>query len=145
MKPLRVLIFGSRTWDNRAPIEALLDGLSRRFKPLCIVEGCEPNGADSVACNYQAVYLPPDYPDVRHEHYPADWDRECDDRCYHKPRPDKCPAAGPLRNQRQLEEGRPHVGFGFIDKPLSESHGSKDMANRLREAGVPVYVTRKLT
>jgi hypothetical protein len=41
--------------------------------------------------------------------------------------------AGPLRNQRMIDEGRPHACIAFAG-----GRGTKDMRTRCRKAGVPV-------
>lgn len=48
-------------------------------------------------------------------------------------------AAGPLRNQRMLDEGRPDEVWAFTLN-LATSKGTKDMVTRARAAGVPVRV-----
>ena len=42
-------------------------------------------------------------------------------------------AAGPIRNQRMIDEGKPDVAIAFAG-----GRGTKDMVSRLRAAGVPV-------
>ena len=45
--------------------------------------------------------------------------------------------AGPKRNQRMLEEGKPDQSLAFTHN-LAGSRGTADMVRRLRAAGVPV-------
>ena len=64
---------------------------------------------------------------VQHLEFPADWGK-------HGKR------AGPIRNQQQLDEGRPELGLAFIDKPLVESRGTHDMVRRLIDADVLTHI-----
>lgn len=118
---MRVLICGDRDWDKPAAIEIILEGLVTTTQWLIVIEGCAP-GADKVACEWEDV-------DATHEHYPADWEK------YHK-------AAGPIRNKKMLEEGKPDVVFAFHDK-LEKSKGTKNMVEISSKAGVPVYVVSR--
>lgn len=55
--------------------------------------------------------------------YPADWDRHGR-------------SAGPLRNQRMIDDGRPQYWIAFHTDP-DLGRGTRDMVRRLRLAGVP--------
>jgi hypothetical protein len=48
-------------------------------------------------------------------------------------------AAGPIRNQQMLAEGKPDLVLAFHDD-IDGSRGTKDMVNRARRAGVKVEV-----
>jgi len=58
--------------------------------------------------------------------YPAEWDR-------------LGRSAGPLRNQRMLDEGRPDLVLAFHTDP-GLGLGTRDMVRRARAAGVPVEI-----
>lgn len=58
--------------------------------------------------------------------FPADWQR------YGR-------AAGPIRNQQMLDEGKPTRCVAFHDD-MENSKGTADMVRRCRKAGVPVEV-----
>lgn len=122
---MRVLVCGSRTLSDRNAIEIGVGGaygLARSGGgPMTLIHGAA-HGADALA-----ALIAQSMTYVQIEPYPADWDR------YGK-------AAGPIRNQRMLDEGKPDLVLAFIDKPLSESRGTADMVRRARKAGVPVYV-----
>ena len=60
------------------------------------------------------------------EEYPADW-RQWGKR------------AGPIRNQRMLDEGKPQIVHAFHDHIL-DSKGTRDMIYRALGAGLPVYL-----
>ncbi len=122
----RVLICGSRDWDDRAAIWAVLWGLElvHDDEGLTIIEG-GAKGADREAdlwCKNVARKS------TAHEQFPADWAKHGK-------------AAGPIRNQRMLE-AKPDVVWAFVSKPLAESRGTHDMVTRARAAGIPVYVVQ---
>lgn len=118
---MRALICGDRNWDKPAVINILLEGLYTMTDDMTIIEGCA-RGADKVACEWEGV-------DAAHEHYPANWSE------HHR-------AAGPIRNKKMLDEGKPDVVFAFHDN-LEESKGTKHMVEIASKAGVPVYVVSR--
>jgi len=82
-----------------------------------IVEGGAP-GADLMAKKLALKYK------LRWEEYKADW------KTYGK-------AAGPIRNKRMLDEGKPHMVMAFHND-LSKSKGTKDMVEQAEKRGIPV-------
>ena len=124
---MRVLVCGSRHWNDPAPIWAVLAGLYARDESadgLIVIEGGAP-GADSFAAEWA------DDEADGSETYPADWDKHGK-------------AAGPIRNQQMLDEGQPDVVYAFKDAfDLAQSgsgRGTEDMVRRAKAAGVPVYL-----
>lgn len=116
----RVLVFGSRTWRELGVIVRVLADL----RPAVVIEG-DAQGADRMAgawARARGVVL---------ERYPADWARDGK-------------AAGPLRNQRMLDEGKPDRAVGFISGAVGSpwSRGSADMAACVKKAGVPYAIYR---
>jgi len=130
---MRVLICGSRTWKEdgaRDMVGTVIYGLISNFgwdspENITIIEGAA-NGADreagasaeSAGCEV--------------EEYPANWDKHGK-------------AAGPLRNQQMLDEGKPELVIAFVDKPLEESRGTNNMVTKAKAAGLPVYVVEKVS
>jgi len=109
----RVLICGSRTFnDSNKMLKAL-----RQHKPTVIIHGCA-KGADEMAGKFAQQF------GVKEEKYPAKWDK------YGK-------AAGCIRNQQMLDEGKPDLVLAF---PTEESRGTYDMIRRARQLGVQVEV-----
>lgn len=109
----RVLICGGRSYTDRARVFRALD-LAHAFTPIGAVIHGAAKGVDSFADEW-AIYH-----GVTPERFPANWAQEG-------------LGAGPRRNQRMLEHGRPDVVFVF--------HGGKgtaDMLRRAMKAGVPV-------
>lgn len=51
-------------------------------------------------------------------------------------------AAGPIRNQQMLDEGKPDLVLAFHDNLIGRSKGTKDMVLRAVIAGISVKVIR---
>lgn len=119
----RVLIFGSRDWQDAEAIYTVLNGYRADDLGVTVIQG-GGRGADSIAKRWAQINA------EEYLTFPADWDR------YGR-------AAGPLRNQQQLKEGKPELAWGFLTKPLAESKGSADMAHRLAAARVPCYIVTR--
>lgn len=116
----RALICGSRTWDDPYPIHQVIAALPQDAVVICGgAEGADSRGRGEALIRDLSIVV-----------YPADWAQHGK-------------AAGPLRNQKMLSEGKPTVVWAFIDKPLEESRGTADMVRRAKEAGVPVYLVSK--
>lgn len=126
---MRVLVCGSRTWDHPHIIEAFVVGLNTltwwESGEFVLIHG-DAKGADQAAAatveNESIATI---------EAYPADWDTHGK-------------AAGPIRNQQMLDEGKPDLVLAFVDKPLADSRGTADMVRRAKQAGVPTYVIEKV-
>jgi len=129
---MKVLVFGSRTFDDHFAVYWVLDGLleharADRDDNITVIEG-GARGADRIAASWAVGRV---FAGVEHERYPADWN------LYGK-------AAGPYRNEYMLRHGKPDVAWGFLDKDLPHSRGSHDMAMKCVAAGVPTYIVQKL-
>ncbi len=112
----RVLVCGSRDFADRGLLDAKLDEVRERLGdiPMRVISGAA-RGADRMAAEWAASN------DVPCDEYAAEWDR------YGK-------SAGYRRNERMLNEGRPHLVVGF---PQGESRGTRmmmDIAARARVA-----------
>lgn len=113
---MRVLICGGREWTDGAAIQRELAKLAGAA---LVVEG-GARGADRLARHAaDALGIPT-------RTFFADWLR------YGR-------AAGPLRNQQMLDEGRPDLVLAF-HADLARSKGTADMVRRARKAGVLVQV-----
>lgn len=117
---MRVLITGDRKWDDPEPIEAMVDGLDPERD--LVIEG-ECVGADLLGKEVALSWC------ISVEGYPAKWDE------YGK-------AAGVIRNQQMLDEGKPDVVWAFHDD-LKNSKGTKDMVKRALKARLPVYLVSR--
>ncbi len=116
MRAMRVLVCGSRKWTDYAAIEQRLKLLPPQTM---IIEG-EAKGADKMARRIAVRIGLPVMP------FPAEWDK------YRR-------AAGVIRNQQMLDEGKPDLVLAFA---LPDSVGTKDMVARARKAGIPVEELR---
>lgn len=125
---MKVLICGSRNWDDAGIVRAVVRGLADEleaagdFADLDIIEG-GAKGADLAALHAaQSLGL-----EVRE--FRANW-------------AEHGKAAGILRNQQMLDEGAPDMVWAFTDN-LATSRGTADMVRRARKAGLPVYVVSR--
>jgi hypothetical protein len=112
----RILICGDRNWNN-LPI---IRGRLLREDPAtidCVIEG-EARGADTQA-KLAALEL-----GIKVMPFPAQWDKHGR-------------AAGPIRNQQMLDEGKPTEVWAFHDD-FANSRGTKDMLRRARAAGLKI-------
>lgn len=114
---MRVLVCGGRDFRDRDAISRAL--MPYRPKPITepsehilIVGGA--TGADALAEEWADVW------GLRKRVYPANWSR--DGR-----------AAGPIRNQRMIDEGKPDLVIAFPG-----GRGTEDMVRRAKAAGIEV-------
>jgi hypothetical protein len=132
---MRVLVCGSRTFNDHIAVEAFLEGVY--FQTADHYEGIVPDlkfvvieggarGADALARRWAESASHRSVPVILEE-YPADWDHDGN-------------RAGYIRNKKMLEEGQPHYVVAFVDKPLPESKGTAMMVDLARRAGVPTWV-----
>lgn len=111
---MRVIVCGGRDYTDK---EALWNYLDARFGPpgiTTVISGMA-TGADSLASEYaekQGLSL---------MKFPADWFQ------YGR-------AAGPIRNQQMIDEGKPDAVIAFPG-----GRGTADMVRRAKKAGLPVY------
>jgi hypothetical protein len=117
--PYRILVTGSRDWDDGELIAWQLglaagDG-SRAGRRVIVVHGACPTGADPVADRLARDH------GFEVEPHPADWAA-------------RGPSAGPIRNREMVEAGA-DVCLAFIRGGSRGATGCADMAER---AGIPV-------
>ena len=106
---MRVLVCGGRDYADADYLRCVLSEL-----PVTVLIEGEAPGADTLArlwAQRRGILI---------DRYPADWDR------YGK-------AAGPIRNQQMLDEGKPDLVVAFPG-----GHGTADMVRRARAAGIAV-------
>lgn len=112
---MRVLVCGSREFTNTNLLYAVLDRLHKDRGFDVVIEG-DARGADRMA-GYWARRNK-----IDNLKFPAEWDK------YGK-------AAGPVRNQQMLDEGKPDLVIAF---PVGAARGTKHMMRIANEAGVEV-------
>lgn len=108
----RALVYGSRTWIDRAAIQEFVDSLPDGS---VVIHG-GADGADSLAGMAAAKR------GLQVEVYRAKWFE------YGK-------AAGPIRNQQMIDDGKPTVARGY--RRGFHSPGTDDMTRRLERADIP--------
>jgi hypothetical protein len=116
---MRVLVCGGRDYADRAKLDSVLSRMigcagHPDLTPDTIIVGCA-KGADTLAEQWA------DKAGHRVERYPADWEKHGK-------------AAGLLRNQRMIEEGKPNLVIAFPG-----GRGTADMIARAEKAGVAVH------
>lgn len=114
MSGIRVLVCGGRGYADVERVYQELDRIHAIHPIACIIEG-GARGADYLASRWSALRGLDS-----HLRYPADW-------ALHGKR------AGPIRNQKMLDEGRPDMVVAFPG-----GRGTADMVMRARLAGVIV-------
>jgi hypothetical protein len=113
---VRVLVFGNLDWYDFVPVIMKLRALVTEHPGLVVIEG-GARGADT-AGRLAGFEL-----GCSVETYQAEWSK------YGR-------AAGPIRNQRMVDEGRPDLALAcYRSVP---DRGTADMLRRLEEANVPV-------
>lgn len=119
---MRVLVCGSRDVVADDHVDFIKATLMRCPKDQfnVLIHGAAP-GADSIAAKFAFDH------GIEIAEFPAQWAR------FGK-------SAGPRRNAQMLSEGKPDVVIAFINKPLLESRGTRDMVTKAIDAKVPVHV-----
>ena len=127
---MKILICGSRHWTNYDSIISAVQRLVVKYgkENITIIEGGAP-GADSLA-RQAAIEC-----GISYKEFPADWGR------FGR-------KAGPIRNQQMLDEldvtesGGQDMVVAFHED-IEKSRGTRDMVNRARKNGVPVYIMKE--
>lgn len=114
---MRLLITGDRNWRNEDIIHAFLKSYLESHPGLVIIHG-GADGADSIAGDIAESM------GIKTLEFKADWNR------YGR-------AAGPIRNQQMLDEGRPDAVVAF-HRELRYARGTLDMVKRARQHNLPV-------
>jgi len=132
-KPFRVLVTGSRSWDDEGAIQYALSEILFHNKTMILVHGACPTGTDKIADEWAAARNQFPGQPVTVEGHPADWERHGR-------------SAGFRRNAHMVRLGA-DVVLAFVDpctKPNCRqskphgSHGASHTANLAEKAGIPV-------
>jgi len=114
---MRVIICGGRDFNDKAMLRKALDRLHLNHHFTLVIDGGYGN-ADNFGHEWARDNGIPT------ERYFADWDKQG-------------LAAGPIRNQRMLDKGRPH---GVVAFPTEQSRGTWDMVKRAKLAGLKIFM-----
>lgn len=116
---MRLLVCGGRDFKDLPFLDQELDRLHAERRVKHVITGCAP-GADLMAQFWAgANEIPVDV-------YVADWKKHGR-------------AAGPIRNQRMLDEGRPDLVVAFPG-----GRGTADMTKRAKAAGVAIHALSEM-
>ena len=110
---MRAIVCGGRKFKDWPLLSGTLDAIHNETPFDCVIHGAAP-GADTLADTWARSR------GIRVERHYALW------RTYG-------PAAGPIRNQKMLDEEKPDVVIAFAGNT-----GTADMIRRAESAGVPV-------
>jgi hypothetical protein len=113
---MRVLICGGREFSNYLKFAVAMNDLNSELGPFTVVVHGGAKGADW--CAHLWAQSPEGR--LREIEFPADW-------ASHGRK------AGPLRNQRMIDEGEPDLVVAFPG-----GRGTADMVRRAETAGIPV-------
>lgn len=116
---MRLLICGDRNWTDKEKIKSVIKVMLDRHGSITVIQG-EARGADRLA-KEAALEL-----GCEVLSFPANWTKHGQ-------------AAGPIRNQQMLEEGKPEYVIAFHEN-IHQSKGTKDMVTRSRKAGLTAIV-----
>lgn len=120
---MRILICGDRNYTDYKRILGFLKEYKRKHSELVVIEG-GAKGADKLAKRAA------DELKIPVVEYQADWlglGR----------------AAGPIRNQKMIDEGKPDIIVAFHDD-IESSKGTKDMINRAKKLNIRWLVINSL-
>lgn len=109
-----LLVCGGRHWRDKRLTYKVLDRALIAFDVTQIIVGGAP-GADKLAADWAEMR------NVKCRVFNANWERQGK-------------AAGPIRNQKMLDEGKPHMALAFPG-----GRGTADMIKRSRGAGLLVW------
>ena len=111
---MRLLVAGGRDWTDEGFVYRVLDRVDHRRMISALIHGGAP-GVDTIAGEWAKLngVMPEPYPVTKNE-----WTR-------------LGKAAGPIRNQRMIDKGRPQGAVIFPG-----GRGSQDMRRKLDKAGI---------
>lgn len=117
---MKVLVCGSRHFYDLSSMKKILQSMFDTDDTVTLIHG-NAKGADKLSEEALTGYF---HGGFQVERYPADWNK------YGK-------AAGPIRNQQMLREGKPDMVIAFL---APDSIGTRHMIKISEEAGIPVHI-----
>lgn len=118
---MKVLVCGGRNFSDELTVGSWLGGIHKNNGPITLLIEGGASGADFLArkfAHWQGIPV---------KTFPAEWSK--------LGRP-----AGPIRNKRMLDEGKPDLVVAF-----DGGKGTANMVKQAREAGVRVLLATKIT
>jgi hypothetical protein len=113
----RILVCGGRDYADRRSLDMVLDAAHSANPIICLIHG-NARGADQLADDWAAG--------------------KCETLTFTPAWEEHGKKAGPMRNQKMLDEGKPHIVIAFPG-----GKGTADMIRRAEAAGVPVVKITK--
>lgn len=114
----RVLVCGGRDYEDREQLFQILDAAHLANPIVCLIHGAA-RGADTLAADWALEH------GVLCNAYSADWSTHGR-------------SAGPIRNKKMLDEGKPHMVIA-----LPGGKGTANMILQAKTADVPVVRVRR--
>ena len=116
----RILVCGDRNWNDSEKIREILKEYPK--ESVIIHGGCR--GADTLAGNVaKTLHMPVIV-------FSAEWNKHG-------------LAAGPIRNKKMLDEGKPDIVLAFHGD-ISSSKGTKNMISQARTRGIEIILYDKV-
>ena len=112
---MRVVVCGGHDYSDSFRLFAEMNALHKRHRFSAVITG-GGHGADRIAYDWARVH------GLATEVFRAEWERDGKDAAF-------------LRNQRIIDEGKPHLVVAFPG-----GKGTADMVQRAKEAGIRVQV-----
>jgi hypothetical protein len=116
---MNILVCGGREFDNLELLEKILSPFFWQPGKVSWIFG-DAKGADFLTRVWLKRMFRRGYAEKYYQEFKADWKKHG-------------PAAGPIRNQQMLDEGKPDLVVAFPG-----GRGTADMVLRAKLAGVPV-------
>jgi predicted Rossmann-fold nucleotide-binding protein len=115
----RIVVTGGRDFSDALLVEKSLDAILRKHGISAIIQG-GADGADRLCAEWG-------------------WERQIPVATFNADWKAHGKAAGPKRNQRMIDEGRPDAAVAFPG-----GRGTADMVGRLASAGIPTWDLREV-
>lgn len=114
---MRLLVFGGRDYTDDVRIFRELEAIHKATPITCLIHGA-CRGVDSLAADWAKANGIPDEP------YRPDWQKHGT-------------AAGPIRNQQMIDQGKPDRALEFPG-----GRGTRDMARKVTHHGIPLQTVK---
>jgi hypothetical protein len=117
---MRVLVCGGRDFNDALTLGSWLGGIHKNNGPITLLIEGGARGADFMARKFA------EWQGIPTKTFEADWTKHGK-------------AAGPIRNQQMLDEGKPDLVVAF-----EGGAGTRDMVTKAKAAGVKILMATKI-